>query len=228
MTKHFPVLSFAICLMFVSASFTPLSFAQTWDQKTRVTINSAWTLPGKTVLPSGTYVMRLYDSPSNRSIVEVWNADETELHARGIGIPAYRSTPTDETVLNFYETPAPGPAILQFWFYAGSNSGVEFPAPNLVAADVSPVAVKAPEPAPSPEQPEPVAELNPVPAPEIASVEPEPEPELESEFELELFAELTPPAQPEQTTLPQTASNLPLIALIGLVSLGGAVLFRSY
>src|SRR5262252_8539522 len=79
------------CLMFLLMTvFVQVSQAQTWDKRTRITVDKPWTLPGNTCLQPGTYVMRLYDSPSNRQIVEVWNEDETKLEARVIGLPAHR------------------------------------------------------------------------------------------------------------------------------------------
>jgi LPXTG-motif cell wall-anchored protein len=207
-----------------------VSQAQTWDKKTTITVNKPWTLPGNTVLQPGTYVMRLYDSPSNRQVVEVWNADETKLEARTIGIPKYRLEPTDQTVLNFYERRTPGPATVQSWFYPGSLAGVEFPAPKSAATDLAQVDVKAPEPAPAPEQPPAIAESEP-PAPPVATAEPEPapapEPEAQPQAEPPLVAQLEEPPAP-QPELPKTASDAPILALIGLLSLAGAALVRSF
>src|SRR5690242_14205958 len=93
----------ALCLMFIVTFFAHVSSADTWDKKPGITVNRPWILPGNTVLPAGTYIMRLYDSASERHLVEIMNEDETKLMARVIGIPAVRLEPSNETVLNFYE-----------------------------------------------------------------------------------------------------------------------------
>src|SRR6266700_3705587 len=97
MKNRFIVFGCVMCVLMITV-FAQVSKAQTWDKKTRITVQKPWTLPGNTVLQPGTYVMRLYDSPSNRQIVEVWNADETKLEARVIGLPAYRLAPSNDTV----------------------------------------------------------------------------------------------------------------------------------
>src|SRR5262249_27872790 len=119
------------CVMFIilMTTFAQISQAQTWDKRTRITVDKPWSLPG-TVLQPGTYVMRLYDSPSNRQMVEVWNEDETKLEARVIGLPAYRLAPSNDTVLNFYEHRNQDPAPVQQWFHPGNLAGVEFPGEN--------------------------------------------------------------------------------------------------
>ena len=215
----------ALCLMFVIMLFAQVSSAQTWDRKTRITVDRPWSLPGNTVLPAGTYVMRLYDSASERHLVEIMNEDETKLMARVIGIPAVRLEPSDNTVLNFYERKTPGPDALQSWFYPGTLNGVEFPAPPAAASQLATIDVKAlPAPEPVVEAPPAIAEVQPEPAPAPeAAPEPAPAPQPEPQPEPPQVAENTPPPPP---ALPKTAGELPLIALIGLASLGASALFR--
>jgi hypothetical protein len=218
-------LSSALCLMFMITFFAQVSSADTWDKKTRITVNRPWTLPGNTVLPAGTYVMRLYDSASERHLVEIFNEDETKLLVRVIGIPALRLEPSDKTVLNFYERKTPGPDALHFWFYPGSLNGTEFPAPPAAAAELATINVNAPPaPEPAPEPPPAIAEAQPEPAPVPEAVpEPAPAPQPEPQPEPPQVAENNPPPPP---ALPKTAGELPLIALIGLASLGASALFR--
>jgi hypothetical protein len=216
----------ALCLMFMITFFAQVSSADMWDKKTRITVDRPWSLPGNTVLPAGTYVMRLYDSASDRHLVEIMNEDETKLLARVIGIPAVRLQPSNETVLNFYERKTPGPDALQSWFYPGTLNGVEFPAPPAAAAELATIDVNA-LPAP-PEAPPAIAEVQPEPAPvpEVApepAPEPEPAPQPEPEPAPAQIAENNPPPPP---ALPKTAGELPLIALIGLASLGASTFFR--
>ena len=53
------------------------------------------------VLPAGTYVFRLMNSPADRHIVQILNTDETHLYANILAIANYRLRPTDKTVMTF-------------------------------------------------------------------------------------------------------------------------------
>jgi hypothetical protein len=215
MKNRMAVFGCVMCIM-LAAVFVQVSQAQTWDKRTVITVNKPWSLPGNTVLQPGTYVMRLYDSPNTRRMVEVWNCDETKLEARVIGLADYRLEPTNDTVLNFYERKNVGPAALQSWFYPGDLSGVEFPAPPSVAQDLAYVEIKAPEVAP------PAVAEAPAPPPEPPQPEVAPQPEPP-----QIVENVPPPAPQPVPELPRTASDAPVVVLIGLISLAGAVLFRS-
>ena len=76
--------------------------ADTWNKKTIMTVNETIQVPNK-VLPPGTYVFKLLESLSNRHIVQIFNADETELQTTILAIPNYRLTPTGETLFTFWE-----------------------------------------------------------------------------------------------------------------------------
>src|SRR5437870_1724751 len=66
--------------------------SQLFDKKTTITINQPMEIPGTpaVVLPPGTYVLKLLNSASSRSIVQFLNADETKRYSTVIGIPDYR------------------------------------------------------------------------------------------------------------------------------------------
>ncbi|HTA68434.1 MAG TPA: hypothetical protein VK776_09155 [Bryobacteraceae bacterium] len=53
----------------------PRATADEWDQKTVFTFSGPVEIPGQ-VLPAGTYVFKLADSPSNRNIVQIFSKDE--------------------------------------------------------------------------------------------------------------------------------------------------------
>jgi hypothetical protein len=196
--------------------------ADEWDKMTKITVGESIEVPGA-VLPAGTYLFKLVDSPSDRHIVQVMNVREDHVYATVIAIPNYRLEPTGKTALTFYEVPAGQPAPVRAWFYPGDNFGQEFVYPknrNLVintAAATPPPAPPAAEPAPQPEPPV-VAEATPPAAPSEPEPAPAPEPQV---------AANEPPPAPVQPSsapvMPQTGSNLPLVALFGLVSVGGAL-----
>jgi hypothetical protein len=67
---------------------------------------------------------------SDRSIVQVFNKDQTHLYATIVALPDYRLTPTDKTVLTFADWPAGSPEAIKAWFYPGDNYGQEFVYPK--------------------------------------------------------------------------------------------------
>jgi hypothetical protein len=192
-------------------------------------------LKGWGVLPAGTYVFKILDSQTDRHIVQIFNADETQIYATILAIPNYRLKVTGKTVVTFRERPAGQPEALRAWFYPGENYGEEFVYPKAMAVELAretkqvvlftpaEVPVEVAEPIKAADEPV-VAQLKQAP---VMAIKPTGE-----EVELaqvvtavpadELVAANTEPAQ----TLPATASTLPLIALLGLLALGGAFVLR--
>ena len=187
--------------------------ADQWDKRTILTVNETIQVPN-TVLTPGKYVVKLLDSPSNRHIVQIFNGDETALVTTILAIPNYRLEPTGNTVFTFWEMPPGQPKALRAWFYPGDSFGQEFAYPKTKAVTIAAVShaaiptIEAEKPAeletaPIAElAPEPVAEAPQAPAPLVVPAE---------------VAKVAPPvAVPE---LPKTASPLPLIGLVGALSL---------
>src|SRR5579862_1053897 len=105
-------------LAFGLLSLAPLAKADVWDERTIVTFNEPVEIPG-VVLPAGTYVMKLLNSPSDRTIVQFFNKDETKLIDTVMAIPNYRTEPTGKTVITFEERRGNSPQAIQSWFYPG-------------------------------------------------------------------------------------------------------------
>ena len=99
--------------------------ADTWNKATKLIFSQPVEVSG-TVLQSGTYWFQLMDSPANRNIVQVWNADHTKLIKTILAIPSYRMDPTGETVVKFAERPTGTPEALKTWYYPGENFGQQF------------------------------------------------------------------------------------------------------
>jgi hypothetical protein len=119
----------AVCtvLLFVvfGVTFAPDARADQWDKKTVVTFSDSVEIPGQ-VLPAGTYVFKLANSPSNRHIVQIWNADENEVLATIMTIPNVRLETPDDSLFEFDERPSDSPPALKVWFYPGNSTGEEF------------------------------------------------------------------------------------------------------
>ena len=119
------VLSTVLVTMLFCALLAPGARADQWDKKTIVTFSDSVEIPGQ-VLPAGTYVFRLADSPADRHIVQIWNADETQILATTMAIPNTRSERPDKSIFEFEERAGNAPMALKVWFYPGDSTGQEF------------------------------------------------------------------------------------------------------
>jgi hypothetical protein len=238
------------CMAFLGAIFSTSAKADEWNDKTVVTFSAPVEIPGVhlkgwAVLPAGTYVFKLLDSKSDRHIVQIFSKDEKTVYATILAIPNYRLRATDKTTITFRERPAGEPEALRAWFYPGKNWGEEFVYPKARAMELAKsentpvlftevdIPVEVIEPIQSADAPV-VVQLKQAP---VMAAQPSGEPvELAQVVTPPPVAEMQPTAAPAQTaqtapvaakTLPATASSFPLIALFGLLALGGALTIRS-
>src|SRR3990172_6725581 len=225
--NRFKVVALIFCASLVALAFAFNVEAQTLNKRTIVKFSQMIEIPGvgQQYLPAGTYVFKLVDSLSNRDIVQIFSEDETHVFATILTIANYRLKATDETVMTFRERPAGQPEAIRAWFYPGANWGQEFVYPKTRAVELAKItnepvlyfpAELAPEvtkPVKSLDEP-PVVALKQAP---IRAVTPRGE-----DVEVAHVVERPPvqTASVRQPELPQTASPLPLIGLIGLLSLG--------
>jgi hypothetical protein len=219
-----------LCLTLVF-TFAPTAAAQTWDRATKITIDQPFGFPG-VALPAGTYVIRLADTYSTRTVVELLNEDLTKHYAYAIGIPAYRDSGTEESEFTFYEAEPGVPVPLRTWFYRNNNYGVEFLYPKGKPTETArleeiPLPAELPrwaefEEGPLPIEAEPHYVFDPV-IEEAAALPAAPEYPLIDEAAL--IARLEGPGAIDLTRvpeLPRTASPIPLIGLLGFLAAGAA------
>jgi hypothetical protein len=203
-------------------AFAPSAPADEWNKKTVITVSEPIQVPNQ-VLPAGTYVMKLLDSPSDRHIVQIFNADESHLFTTILAIPNYRLQPTGKTVITFWETPPGQPKALRAWFYPGDNFGQEFAYPKSAALQIAAVShqtvptTEATQPAELPQAA--VTQTQPEPQ-EVAQNTPPPQPEAAPALE--------PTPAPAAVELPKTASPYPVLGLLGVFSLGLFALVRAF
>ena len=216
-------------LLAVCLAAPPQARADEWNQKTIFTFSGPVEIPGK-VLPAGTYVFKLADSSSDRNIVEVFNKDENHLYGIFLAIPDYRLRPAGKPIITFEERAADAPVAVKAWFYPGENYGHDFVYPKVRA-----VALAKANKQPVPSMPneleanttKPTKSMN---EPHVMAMKKAPlKAEQPTQQEVEIAEAFPPPPAPAPQAaaqvpkrLPQTASPLPLIGLIGLVSLAGA------
>ena len=218
------------CLLAVAmlgATVLPSARADEWNKKTVVTFSQAVEVPGK-ILPAGTYTFQLLDSPSDRHIVQIFNADGSQLITTILAINDYRLKPTGDTVMKFSERPGDAPDALRAWFYPGNSFGQEFVYPKVRAIQLAQTA-QISVPAVAVETlDETVIKTAP-----IVAVTPD-----QKEVEVATVIQTVPPvaavATPAPVTvketeeLPHTASSMPLIALLGGLSISLALGLKLY
>jgi hypothetical protein len=218
-----------LCTGLLVAALPSPGKADEWNKKTDVTFNGPVEIPG-IVLPAGKYVFKLADSQSDRNIVQIFNADETHLYATILAVPDYRLQPTGKTVVNFEERAAGAPEAVQAWFYPGDNYGNEFVYPKVKATQLAQVNNK-----PVPSMPQEMAKNITTPAktmkePQVMAMKKTPLKAVKPTGEQVEIAEVimpAPAAQKPARRLPATASELPLLTLIGLLALGVAAGLRA-
>jgi len=210
---------------------TPGAKADDWDHKTIVTTSAPLNVAG-TVLEPGKYVFQLLNTAPYEHVVQIMNFRENHVYRTVIahpvgymeqGVPArLQGAEAGKAHFTFWETTAGEPRALRDWYYQGSFQGEEFPYHKMTVTQVSQVTQTTPAPAPEPvaEAPAPPAEIaqntpppapeTPAPAPEAAPAPPQPEPSNVAE-------------NPTPRTIPQTASNIPLLGLFGFGSIALAL-----
>ena len=204
----------------------PLLHADAWDRRTVVTFHEPVEIP-RVVLGPGTYVVKLVNSSSDRDIVQFLNERGNHVFATVLAIPDYEPNMVrDHSVFTFEERAANSPQALKTWFYPGDNWGEEFVYPKAETVRTVPAPTTLnPRPAP-PEPPRAVAPPVPASAPVIAQNTEPARPASPPPVEI---AQATPAPAPAPTKeLPKTASTLPLIALIGAISVASGAALRAF
>jgi hypothetical protein len=228
------VLTIASVGLLTGVALVPAARADEWNKKTILTVNESIQVPNK-VLPPGTYVMKLLDSPSDRHIVQIFDKNEQHLETTVLAIPNYRLEPTGKTQFEFWETPPGQPKALRAWFYPGDNFGQEFAYPKSEAVQIASATHQTVpttyaqneselttarvgtvnEQGTEQEMAQNTPPATPAPATPAATPTPAPEPPA-----------ATPAPMPQQT-LPHTASTYPLVGLLGLFSLGAFFVLKA-
>jgi hypothetical protein len=212
------------CLSLVALTFLPSAKADEWNRKTIVTFSVPVEVPGvgAQTLPAGTYVFKIVNSMSDRHIVQIFNVAEDHVFTTILAIPNVRMRATGKTVMTFRERAAGQPEAIRTWFYPGRQWGEEFVYPKSRAIELAKVTNEVVLATPVELETLPVEELKTAP---VVAVKPtgeevqvaevvEPPPEVAAAKPVEVAA-----AQ----SLPKTASTLPLVGLIGLLSLGAGL-----
>jgi hypothetical protein len=157
---------------------------------------------------------------SDREIVQVFNNRGDKVYGTFLTIPDLRLKPTGKTVLTFEERAEGSPQAVRAWFYPGDLYGHEFVYPKRQA-----MALAKANNMPVPSMPD---ETDTTASNATNTLKQTPlKAEKPNQEETEVTEEFAPPppnaasSSPSSlpSSLPKTASDLPLIGLIGLLSL---------
>jgi LPXTG-motif cell wall-anchored protein len=198
--------------------------ADNGNKLTYVTFAEPVELPGNVVLQPGTYAFVVLETYGFRNVVQVFDKNKTHLYATVLTIPNYRDEATDKTVIKFSETPAGNPIALKEWFYPANGYGQEFVYPRNRARELAKISN---EPVPS----MPAELASDITKPAVQELEKAPlkvEEPAGKEVEVAEVSDITPRAIPHlsRLELPKTGTEVPMIGLIGLLSvLAGVVLW---
>jgi len=208
MKQHFQRTAILASLVIVGLMlFAVTTQADQWSRKTVLTINEPIQIPN-VVLAPGAYVFKLVDSRYERHMVLVMNADETQVITTVLAVPNYGLRQVAGNLFGFWEMPAGSPPALRSWFYPGDNFGREFAYPKNTAAMVTATTLT----------PEPVV---PIDTGDTRTMETA-SPIAAVTAAIGGLEEL-----PTLKRLPGTASNSPLLGMVGLMSMGMALAVRT-
>jgi LPXTG-motif cell wall-anchored protein len=234
--KFAKVALFLLAFALVGAALQPSAQADSWNKQTVVTFSEPVEVPGL-ILPAGTYMFRLSNSMTDRKIVQIFTADGSRVLATIITINDYRLKPMEKTIMTFTERPADAPAALRAWFYPGDLFGSEFVYPKRRALELA-ATTKVVVPAVAVD----TIDEDAIKSLPIVAITPE-----KQEVEVAAVIQTTPPADAVVVTpapaevapvavtpvavtpvtvteeLPKTGSSLPLLALMGALSIGIAL-----
>jgi LPXTG-motif cell wall-anchored protein len=224
--------TFAILALIVPAAAT--SQELNTNQRTFFTFSAPVQLPGVT-LPAGKYQFQLATSLANRHIVQVFNADGSKILATILANAAQRNDVPNEPEVRFFETPADVTPAIQTWWFPGTRSGHEF----IYSKQAALLLAKTNKSVLTTEGELRTGELERVSATGVTKVTEE-EWAAQIAGSKSLHGEIAAPARtmartepapaPEvagtrapRKALPHTASGLPLVALVGILSLASGV-----
>jgi len=208
-----------LCLTAACVLVAPKAMADNSDLKTTFTFTQPIEVPGvgQHLLPAGTYVFKLLDSPIDRHIVQIFNQDETKLLTTLLTVTNHRPHASGKSILTFSERPAGEPEALKAWFYSGQHYGEQFVYERPRAIELAKETNEAVLSTPTVMEAAPVEVLKTAP---LEAVNPNGE-TVDTAVVVAAPAPVATPEPEQVASLPKTASYLPLIGLLGLLSLSG-------
>lgn len=215
--------------------------AQPADKRTYFTFSGAVEMPG-VALPPGQYEFRIANPDTSRNVIQVLSRDGQKNFGLFTTHNTERTTASDDAEIRFMEAGPGTPPAIRTWWYAGERTGYEFVYPRQQArriAQRSRQSVLTTRNETTTTQGSNAADLTRVSPNGSESqvreneVEANPAGTRQTGVRADNGSVPAPSPAPgggtvarNRTRLPQTASDTPLIALIGVLMLGAAALVR--
>jgi LPXTG-motif cell wall-anchored protein len=113
-----------------------VAFAQPADKRTYFTFSGAVEMPG-VALPAGQYEFRLANPDSSRNVIQVSSRDGKKSYGLFTTHPAERQTASEDAEVRFMEAGAGSPPAIRTWWYPGERTGYEFVYPKQQARRIA-------------------------------------------------------------------------------------------
>ena len=206
--KLYQVFAISVSMLVLSMFAAPTVSADDRNRETMVTLSEPFEVPGSgaQVLPAGTYLFKIVGDDFDRHIVQILSPTRDHIYTTILAIPNFRLESTGKTVMTFKERAAGQPQAIRAWFYPGRKWGEEFVYPKSRAVELVKVVQEPVLMTPIEVATAPIEELQTAP---VAVIQPTGE-------VVELAKVVEPPPM-----LPHTASLMPLMGFLGLLSMGG-------
>ena len=220
-------LTVGMCAMLLVLGSAPQASAQiTLGEQAFFTLTEPMDVGG-TILPAGDYQIKTVPALANRNLLQVWSGDQTTLFTTLLTVPHHEGNQVEEIPESRYlYYPASDSHIraLRTWFDGNTpgSGGHDIVYPRQRAMEL---AALAKEPVVAIPDEVKVAEYETAP---LVVVTPEKEVKPYEVAKVEKKAAVVEPikvaeVRPQPQRLPQTASNIPMYAGLGLLSLLGAL-----
>jgi hypothetical protein len=131
---HFPAAMLAIALI-LGPPAPPQQFDE-WNKNSTLSTDCAVELPG-IVLEPGVYIFKLLQGNDKRSLVQIWNSDQTQIIATVVAIPDHRTQAENYATFTYHNIKGNGPKAIQSWYYPGDQVGLEFVYPKSRAIEIA-------------------------------------------------------------------------------------------
>jgi LPXTG-motif cell wall-anchored protein len=229
---RFKVGAMIFCLALLALAFPAGVKADEWNKITKVTFSAPFEIPGvgAQILPAGTYVFKLLDSLVDRHIVQILNERQDHVYSTILAIPNFRLQTTDKTVMTFKERAAGQPEAIRAWFYPGNRWGQEFVYPKKRAIELAKLTNQPVLAMPTELETNVVAPIKSADEPPVVALKEAPIEAVKPSGETVAMTEVVEPPPVEtaavkstEKSLPKTGSQLPLLGLIGLLSIAAGL-----
>jgi LPXTG-motif cell wall-anchored protein len=217
------VVRFGAIVLLSSVAATASAQYPLADREARFTFARSFALPD-TTLPAGRYLFTLADTSATHHIVQVFSADRGVLYGTYMTVPAERYDVTDRAQVHLVRLPSSGVSAVESWSQPGVGSDLEFVYPQDTAEEIARASGRADRTARNARA---VARAEPVATALTSGTATTPAtaagaglaPQQSASPAAQGAPADSPATMTDRQELPRTATPMPFIALLGLLSM---------